>query len=255
MRRIRSFQARWTLQLACWAASCAPLLSEQARADPPVSSEPLQVEVWSGLDATSNAVSAFAGATYAPDGSLSSDGFRIRAVAGLGRYQYSAFLTGPSGLRRRNVIGDSEFADVLLGYQVQTGLLTIKTFAGLSYSEHTLAPRDPANQVVGSEFGAKLALETWLNIGNLTWSSADLSYSTAHGEFSSRLRFGYRLTENLSIGPEAGAFGNKEFTGGRGGGFVRYEWSTGELSLSGGVSGDIAEPSNPYGLLNVTHKF
>ena len=60
----------------------------------------------------------------------------------------------------------------------------------------------------------------------------------------------------LSAGLEAGAAGNVECDIVRVGGFVRYEWASGELSASGGVANDklledgggpaVAQASTPF---------
>ena len=53
----------------------------------------------------------------------------------------------------------------------------------------------------------------------------------------------------------SGAFGNAASDSGRGGGFARYEWLGGEMSVSGGISGDIERPRNPYGTVMYLMRF
>lgn len=77
----------------------------------------------------------------------------------------------------------------------------------------------------------------------------------AHNTFSVRSRYGYRVLRTLSVGPEAGINGNNEHINGRAGLFARYDWAGGEISVSAGVSGDIAEPANPYGTVNFMRRF
>jgi hypothetical protein len=141
------------------------------------------------------------------------------------------------------------FADLLAGYQASLGGLTIKAFAGATADLHGLDPFDPENDVRGDAIGWKAALEGWLNISPASWAALDLSYGSAHDSFASRLRLGYRLWPRLSVGLEAGAFGNSESESGRGGALLRYEWAGGEISASAGVSGDIERPANPYATL------
>ena len=253
-------------------------------------------ELWTGIQTTTHATSVYAGTTYAPFGVLSDDGVRLRAVAGIGRYSYttlayaSAVGTDMREARSRGISGESAFGDLLAGYQVRIGAMTMKAFAGIAFSEHHLSPSDRGNRVSGEEIGFKAILEGWFNLSDRSWASMDLAYSTAHGEFSSRARLGYKLTTPLSIGPELGAFGNEEFRGGRGGLFIRYAWGNkswardiwdgdvlvsdgqddyilavqaqkqgvwgkGEVSLSGGISGDIEKPTNPYVMVNVSQQF
>lgn len=218
------------------------------------SQEVARLEVWSGIDATSHATSIYGGATYAPYGSLSESGLRLRAVTGAGRYRYHA-VTGHSGSGRQTIHGETLFADLLLGYHVNFGAMTLKSYLGGTYGDHLLSPGDPANSVSGAEFGVKGTIEAWINFGEQSWMAIDLNATTVHGGYDGRIRLGYRATRQLSFGPEAGAYGNQEFSGGRGGLFIRYEWADGELTLAGGVSGDIAEPTNPHGMLNIVHRF
>lgn len=234
---------------------CGPFVPAMAGDAPSTQLEFPSVEVWSGVDVTGNTVSVYAGSTYAPSESLLRDGIRLRTAAGLGRYRYEAIITGPGGARQREISGEHEFADFLVGYQLHTGQATLKAFGGVTYSEHQLSPQDPGNKVSDGKLGFKTALEMWLDIDHRLWTSVDLAYATGNNDFYGRVRAGYRLTKSLSVGPKAGAFGNREFAGGRAGAFLRYEWESGELSISGGLSGDIAEPSNPYGLLNIVQKF
>ena len=65
----------------------------------------------------------------------------------------------------------------------------------------------------------------------------DLSWSTLHDIYGARARLGWRLWPQLSVGVEGGATGSWDYDTARVGGFVRYEWATGELSVSGGVYG------------------
>jgi hypothetical protein len=139
------------------------------------------------------------------------------------------------------------FADFLVGYQARFGTATIKAFAGANADLHDLVPDDPDNSVRGDAIGWKAVLEGWLDITPTAWTALDLAFASGHDNYFSRLRVGYRLWPELSLGLEAGAFGNAESESGRGGAFVRYQWEGGEISVSAGVSGDIQEPTNPYG--------
>jgi opacity protein-like surface antigen len=196
------------------------------------------LEAWVGADATSNAWSLYSGGTYAPFGSLFSDGWRMRVVGGYGQYRYQRGA--------ETIHGQTSFTDALIGYQIGLGSLTVKAFAGIAADTHALTPFDPDNSVSGDEIGWKVGLEGWLNLTATEWVALDLSYGRAHETYSARVRAGHKLLPELSFGLEAGAHGNAEYDGGRLGGFVRYEWAGGEASLAAGVSGDIAEPTNPY---------
>jgi hypothetical protein len=213
-------------------------------------------EAWSGGEGVRRAWSAYSGFTWAPSGTLAESGLRLRATGGYGQYSYD----GVVDYTRRSIYGTTLFADLLVGYQLNLGKLTLKGFAGASHDGHYLEPLDPSNRISGSAIGAKLALEAWYNFDDKAWAQTDVSWSSAHGTYGGRARVGYRVhqgfMEDVSVGLEAGAFGNDAGDNARGGVFVRYAWFGGELSASAGVSGDVPSKgmsfsrlSNPYGTL------
>ena len=131
--------------------------------------------------------------------------------------------------------GTTAFADLLAGYHKQLGPLTIKILGGLTVGDQNV---DDPESIAGTEVGAKAVLETWWNVTDRVWTSVDLSWSTVHDIYGARARLGWRLWPALSIGIEGGATGSWDYDTARIGSFVRYEWATGEASLSAGFSGD-----------------
>lgn len=209
------------------------------------------VEWWSGADAIRHSWSTYSGVNWSPLGKLAADGLRLRVSGGYGEYRYSGWVGGHTGA----IYGTAAFADLLAGYQMSLGALTLKAFAGATFDGHFLSPFDADNPVSAKATGAKGVVEGWLNISKATWAQADFGYATAHASYSSRLRVGHRIATGLSLGVEAGQFGNEASDSSRMGGFARYDWLGGEISVSGGMSGDIAAPRNPYATLVYMTKF
>jgi len=172
-------------------------------------------------------------------------------VGGYGAYRYRKAIDG----QHVQVNGAASFADLLAGYQMGLGAMTLKAYAGATFDGHALEPFDPGNPVNGRATGAKGVVEAWFNLTPAAWAQVDAAYGTAHSAYFSRLRLGYRLNQGLSLGVEGGALGNSASDSGRGGGFARYEWLGGEMSVSGGVSGDIERPRNPYATVMYLMKF
>jgi hypothetical protein len=205
------------------------------------------VEFHSGAEAFRHAWSLYSGATLAPLGSLQENGLRLRVTGGYGAYSYSgARAFGPSS----HIVefdGKAGFAEALIGYQAQWASLTIKIFGGITATQHEISPHDPETVIQGQNWGGKAVLETWWDMSDRVWTSLDLAWASLYDSYSARARLGWRLTPALSAGLEAGAVGHVEGDMARLGGFVRYEWGSGELSISGGVANDavIEDLGNP----------
>jgi Cellulose biosynthesis protein BcsS len=203
--------------VACWAHG--------AQADPPQQSPP-STEIWAGGEVFHGVWSLYTGASFAPFGSVQEDGLRLRAVGG-----YSDYGSGAVS-----------FADLLVGYHAQFGPLTLKVFAGLTSTADV--PDEPAAVPRGLELGGKGVAEAWWNVTDQLWTSADLSWASLHSVHGGRLRLGWRLWPELSSGLEGAMAGTVDRDVARVGGFVRYEWETGELSLSAGLAMD--DPDGPW---------
>lgn len=239
-----------------WSSKCARrggalglgailLLSTQPSA---AEDAPPSKEIWAGAEVTVNTWTVYSGITAALYGPLHIDGWRIRAVGGYGTYSYPRYDV--------TVRGHVGFGDLLVGYHHQLGAVTLKGFAGVTAENHTLLPFDPESSVVGSEVGAKAALETWWNLTPEAWTSLDLSWSSLYGgTYSARARAGFQINDGLSAGLEAAANGNSEYDGGRGGAFFRFAWSGGEISASIGAAVDRSGELGGYGTLNALYKY
>ena len=241
-------------------------ISAPALADP--KDRPLSREVWSGADVSSNLWLVYSGATVAPFGQIHENGLRMRAVVGYGEYTYTS-----KAAVEKKFDAKTAFADVLVGYLYRYNSLTAKAFVGVSFVDHDITPFDTGNISIGSALGAKGVLEFWYNSGPKAWSSLDLAYSTAHETASVRMRSGYRLWPQVSIGVE----GSLNIDGqaqckirlptqkgchlkdndtdvkslldfGRTGLFARYEWTGGEVSVSAGGLGQFVDAEGSFNL-------
>lgn len=204
-------------------------------------------ETWVGAEATAAWWSFYSGVTFAPFGSIAEDGWRARVTGGYGRYRYSGNRTYEGRPEHVAFRGTSSFADALVGYQWTLGPVILKAFAGAAADAHTIDPFDPDSDVQGLAWGPKLALDAWWSISPRWWSALDASWTSAHDQYGARLRLGYRIWPELSVGIEAGALGNSGYHAGKLGALVRYELTAGEISLSAGVTGDYAKPDTFYG--------
>lgn len=244
-------------------AHADPALAEDERNDP-------WRIAWAGGIATEDSWLLYSGATTAPFGPIDSNGVRIRATSGHGEYDYCGTYAFRGDCHHAGTYrGRATFSDVLVGYHQNLGPLTAKAFLGVSRIDNDLDPHSPQYKDVASgvEWGPKLAVELWLDPGGSTWTSLNFSGTTAHDTYSVASRTAYRIMPQLDIGSElsldgngmniegssAGAFARLY---GRSGLFLRYTWDRSELTLSGGISGEVRDMMpEPYGSLAWAAKF
>jgi hypothetical protein len=147
------------------------------------------------------------------------------------------------------------FSDLLAGYQwgeaTRFGQLTVKVFAGASVEYRKASPINAVAER-GFKPGAKAAVESWLDLSDRSWLSADVSASSANRMVAGRARYGWRIIPGVSIGPEFGGNSSTSRTDIRSGAFARLEWGagdwwSGELSASGGIAGQTTSGASSSG--------
>lgn len=243
--------------LAIFAALAGSLAAPAGAIAEPAPSTPFWRETYAGADLTSNVWLLYSGVTLAPMGDIHSNGLRLRASGGYGQYGYSGRRSGDPINSEREFRGTIKFVEALIGYQARLGDLTAKAFAGIAAIDHVVSPDDPIASggllTQGLEYGFKGVLELWLNLGADAWTSLDASWTSAHQSYAGRWRLGYRVLPTISLGVETSINGNllngsRILDDGslreelrpqtRLGLFARYEWYTGEISVSGGITSD-----------------
>ena len=222
-------------------------------------------EAWAGADATATGWSVYGGLTAALFGDVRDSGWRVRTAASYGAYRYRRSYWDAAAhkeYKQLPFVSERYVLDAELGYQHSTGPVTAKLFAGLT-DEHqrdvtravTPVLLDDDSPFQGGRRGLKLALETWTRLADWGFVQADVSWSSPRDAYGGRARLGYRLDANWSTGLEISASGNGFPDQGRAGGFVRLEWSAGEISVSAGTVGDDRDALGAYGTLNALLRF
>ena len=211
-------------------------------------------ETWTGSEKSGNTLSVYTGATMAVGGSiLNENGWRLRSLSGHGRSQYPGVKWIGGHAYPVTVHAQNNFSDLLAGYQwgsaTRFGHLTVKAFGGLAIESQRASPSN-AIAARSLRYGAKGAVETWLDISDRTWLSVDASIGSARRAFAGRARYGWRIIPGLSIGPEAGVGGNEGDGAGRAGAFARFEWGAGDW-WSGEVSAAAGMSTNTISMNNI----
>jgi Cellulose biosynthesis protein BcsS len=237
-------RTRWWLALVVLAWACDGGQHDSiaddrvvAEDDTPAPPGPSSKETWAGIDATRNQVSIWSGLTFAPFGAIQEPGWRLRTVTGAGRYAYDGWMLVKGLPTPARFHGTTLFIDALVGYHLQIGALTLKPFAGAAMVQHVVTPVDPVSQILGRTVGVKLALDSWLRLGEAAWLNVDGSWTAVHATTSLKARLGYRVWQDLSLGIEASSLSDVNQETRRAGLFLRYAWDNGEVSVGGGVTG------------------
>jgi hypothetical protein len=249
------------------------LVAVAALLDPARAEDPPTVEVSGGGEIGAHTWSVHTSTTMALAGWLSGvpksireDGWRLKVGAGYwefarkDRHGFPA-TTDP----RRTVRMSGSFADVLLGYHKGLGALTVKAYAGVDYATSSGDYDGFAWQSDFDELGAKILFESWYNLTPDAFFQLDVSWSSRRDEFAGRARLGYRIMPGLAVGPEFAYWSARsdpiypEWYGSRddltrAGAFIRYEWPSGEVSLSGGLADDGRDDAF-YATLNALLRF
>lgn len=213
---------------------------------------------WAAYTSTTVALSALG--IGAPAG-IQQEGWRLRAGAGYSQYarQQEEWVGGVGALqvtRKRS----GSFADLLLGYHATVGDLTVKAYAGGVYERQQWSAEPIDRAQSGMDFAAKLLIESWLNLTPHSFAQLDAGWVSQDDTVNARARLGYRATPTFSFGPEMSYWAEaRDTTPGRDelvrlGGFARYEWTGGEVSLSAGAM-DQNDGHRLYATVNALLRF
>ena len=143
-----------------------------------------RTEYFTGFELSDNYVSGYVGAGYAfGKAGLYEQGWRLRAVGAYGRYHYDGTLLADGVYVPTTFDGQNPFAAALVGYQFRPGRLIVKLFAGIEAEDQHIVPHDPNNSVQGSALGLRLQAESWLDVSERVFISADATYGTAFQEY------------------------------------------------------------------------
>jgi hypothetical protein len=208
-----------------------------------------KAEVFSGGILAGHSWTSWTGGVGSFAGSLYDSGFRLRAVACLGQYDYEM---GGGAINRAY----PSLVELTPGYQLRTGPLTTKLYLGLHAEKHWLQQADAGNRSSETGLGAKVLSETWLDLPFNSFVSLDLSYAGRNGAHQGMLRAGSaHYLPKLQLGGEAGVIGDETSRQYRIGGLARYTYGRSMIEASGGYALDYDAHSTPYVGLSLTHKF
>jgi hypothetical protein len=214
-----------------------------------------KADFFGGIDLANAVTFAWAGATYAPAGTLIEDGWRIRFMGGAGRYTYRTPIV-PGGINDASVYtaellgGYRKTFDNIFGQRVYAG-----AFVGVNYEDQVLAMPDPFNPTQGNEAGVKASLELYSRIAQHTILTAMASASTAHNKYYVKAALFYELNALWSIGGELATMGDARYSENRAGLAASLTWRGKILTLSAGTLDNTGKGSGAYTTLSVYSPF
>lgn len=214
-----------------------PVLSDETEDQPP------RWHLFFGTDGAAKSMFGHAGLVWAPTGDLHHSGWRFRAAANGGVFEY------PAGAR--DITGRLVGAEVMPGFQWIGADAGLTAYAGATVQDQTTDPYDPGKSRQGTRFGAKVLVEGWYRAAEGVFLNASGSYASAAETYSVRLSANVEVAPRFALEPEAAAFGEPGYDQQRYGVLVEYRHSP-QLSFKLG-GGWAMEPDEdgPYGAVQV----
>lgn len=198
---------------------------------------PTAWQIDTGGDFVKDSTFLLSGFTYSLNGDSERSGFRLKAEAGIGDYDYRTDVVA-SG----KVDADVWAAGLWLGYQFIKNNHSLSVYVGGDYQNTETTPKDPTNETRGGKFGFSTEAE-FENVGSgPLYYGIDGIYSTGWDTYWARARVGYRFHNGeWVIGPEGTFLGDISFDNQRLGGFVDFPLRLAQtlllnVSLGAGIS-------------------
>ena len=177
--------------------------------------------VFSGVDYLKGSIEAYSGGMMALNGNLDNDGFILRVLGTIGKYEYDNSGTDTDG--------ETLQGDIMLGYQIVRKGRSLAAYIGADFQDHDLSPDDTTNKLRGSLSGLKVAVD--YGIERYTDSPYHLairgSYSTAFDTYYALGRVGLNYN-SMAIGPEVMLLGDKSGDGQRVGAYILFDFELDE---------------------------
>jgi hypothetical protein len=220
-----------------------------AKAPPPVAvTQAPRLELFGGAAMAPHSFYGYAGGVYALNRNLNTNGWLFRISGGAGHYSYNRSVGLDQGV-------DFQTGDVSIGYQTLLGSIRVSGYVGANVEYHD--NRDSLAEIQGTKWGVKGQGEIFAPIGDAGYALLLGTLSSVWNNYFVLGKLGYRVTDTISVGPEAMALGNDRYDSVRVGPFISISITPStDLILSGGYSWDsrrdaLNDDSGAYGSLHL----
>ena len=189
---------------------------------------PASAYAWAGGWFSNHYAGGYAGIMKALNDSddLWSDGFSFRVDGSGGSYTYDSM-----GFNNINV--DTYDVDAMIGYRAKVNKGMFSIYVGPTYQSHDNP--DPAADIRGSEFGAKVLADISGPLADNLDGYAQGSFSTAFSTYSLTGRLLWHVSDTVWLGPQATLFGNNApYSESTFGPYLKFNTNFGEIGVAAG---------------------
>ena len=165
---------------------------------------------FNSADAASSSSFGSFGIKAALTGDIDRDGPVVMGVLGTGTYRYTN--SDVPGGKVQAFVGQ---ARLLVGWQHTFGTTYLAGFVGGEGDIRLFTPDDPKESRHARALGVRAQAEVWSRPTPDTLIAAVATAGSSRADFWTRARFGYRVWEQVFVGPEATALGDQTYQQGR----------------------------------------
>jgi len=192
------------------------------------------VYAWAGASVDNTWFGPWAGVLYAFNGNINSEGWLFRLEGGGGEW----LLQNP-----RSLI-EAYSGAAMIGYSKSVGPGWLRLYAGGSFE--TENDPNPNALIRGTKGGAKVLGEYTSPIAPGWEVYANASYATPFSVTNVYGKLGYKLTDKITIGPEAAYFSNETSRQAKAGAFISFAVPFGDIAFAGGYKETLSPGPNGY---------
>jgi hypothetical protein len=241
--RVAGFGAR-AMALAI-AASPFAVKADELRS--PVSSRAF---LFGGADAGQTYGFVWTGVTAIPFGDLGDDGIRVRAMGGLGQYEYNTSAV-PSGKNK----GTISSGELMIGNRKSFGAMVLTGYVGLDVKNYSLRDPDPGNPESGSRAGIKAALELYARTAPEWFVTASGNISSVFQNYSTGAAINHELTPGFALGAEGTLLGDERYDERRAGLIATMTFAKRSITIASGLAHGSDNGSGVYTTLTIYAPF
>jgi hypothetical protein len=197
--------------------------------------------LFGGADLSQHSDFFWTGITAIPFGHLGEDGARLRAMGGIGRYEYRTSET--AGGKNKGTITSGE---LLLGNRMSFGAAVLTGYVGLDAKNYDLLDPDPKNPESGSRVGIKAAIELYARTAPGWFVTGYGNISSVFQTYSLRGALNREFTPGFALGAEGALLGDERYNEERLGLIATFTATKGSLTIASGVANSSDNGSGPY---------